>query len=353
MLLEAEALERLQDGKFSFAPLELRQLRSPPRLPGGLIPDWILVLAWEDAVRTFAVEYKSVSTPKRLRDAIAQAKAYAAASDVKPMIMTPYLDEGTLDLLAEEAVSGIDFSGNGVVVVPGSWLVYRSGKPNAYPASQYIKAIYSGRSSLVGRTLLVRQRFDKVSAVRDEIERRGGSISLPTVSKVLKSLEEELIVGREEGVVLLQPDRLLAGLVDAFRSPAVRRRGSYRCEDLPTAMGQLMETAEREGVQMAARGERAFTLFPGSERSLTVYTDDSGPLGEAIGLEETRRFSNLELLETRDETVYFDRRLRDGFFWTSPVQTYLELANGGKRERDIAEQLRAGLLTGELGGPAS
>lgn len=351
MLSEEEALQRLESGDFSYPPLELIRVTSrvDPRLEpdGGRRPDWLLVLAWRDAQEEFVVEYKSLSTPKRLREALSQARYLAEGSGLQPMIMTPYLDEKALDLLAREELSGLDFSGNGVVIVPGRWFVYRSGNPNAYPSSQYIQAIYSGRSSLVGRTLLLRQRFDTVSAVKAEIERREGRISLPTVSKVLKRLEEELIISRREGVALLQPDRLLDELVEAYESPSIRRRTSYRADDVYVVMRSLAEAAEAEGLRLAARGERMYTVFPGAERTLAVYTDDLRRLVRNLQLEEGRRFSNFEVLETREETVYFDRRSRDGFFWTSPVQAYLELAAGGKREREVAQQMRGELLAGE------
>jgi len=58
-------------------------------------------------------------------------------------------------------------------------------------------------------------------------------------------------------------------------------------------------------------------------------------------LEETSRFPNVELLETEEEFVYFDRR--DNLV-ASPVQTYLELMQGDKREQETAEQLRKAIL---------
>lgn len=90
-----------------------------------------------------------------------------------------------------------------MVVVPGSWLVYRTGQPNAYPSSRYIKSVYRGRSSLVSWVLLLQRSFDTVSAVRREVLERGGRISLGTVSKVLMSLEEDLLVSRKDGIRLL------------------------------------------------------------------------------------------------------------------------------------------------------
>ena len=57
------------------------------------------------------------------------------------------------------------------------------------------------------------------------------------------------------------------------------------------------------------------------------------------------RFPDLELIETDDETVYFDAREQDGFWWVSPVQVYLELMTGDKRDRETAEQIKSFLIS--------
>lgn len=347
MLTEDQATARLTGGEFAFPPLQIITATVQPTLSGGVRPDWILVLGWLDERREFAVEYKSLSTPKRLQEAIRQAAHVAKETGLLPMVMAPYLDEQALESLADQNVSGLDFSGNGVVVVPGSWLVYRTGSPNAYPATAYIKSIYNGRSSLVARTLLLQRKFETVTAIREEIERREGQISLPTVSKVLKRLEEELIVSREDGVVVVQPDRLLDELTEAYEPPRITRQASYHAADLSALTKVWAQQIDSLSLRAAARGEQLYTLFPGSERTLTVYAEDLAPLADTPLLEETRRFSNVQLMETREETVYFDRRKQEDFYWTSPVQVYLELATGGKREQEVAEDLRAALLNGE------
>lgn len=345
MLNEARAIELLANGGFSFPPLTLTEFEVEPVDGTNGQPDWMLGLQWKGRTKRFGVAYKSVPTPKRLEDAVDRAKRYGTGR-LRPMIMAPYLDESWLNRLARQEVSGLDFSGNGVVVLPGEWFIYRSGEPNAFPSSQYIKAIYRGRSSFVPRVLLVRRRFDRVSDIKEEIERRGGTISLGTVSKVLTKLEEDLLISREDGVKVLQPSRLLQRLTDEYAPPEVTRRWTGRSEDLERTLESIMTTAEERRIDVAGRGERIYTVFPGAEKVLSVYTEDAEVLESALDLEETRRFADLELLETADETVYFDRRRRDGFVWTSPIQTYLELATGRQREQQTAEQLRDDLLEG-------
>lgn len=344
MLREAEALNRVTDGRFEFPPLELVTTeREPTGLSEGR-PDLLLDFRWRDRTQRFLAEYKSLSTPRRLQEALALVRGYAGENG-RPMVMAPYLDEEWLDRLAEEGVSGLDFSGNGVVVVPGCWFVYRTGRPNAFPSSKYIQDIYRGRSSFVARTLLVRPRFDQVTEVREEIVRRGGTISLSTVSKVLSRLEEDLLISRKEGVELLQPEQLLDRLADEYRGPDVQRRTAGRVPDLRAALRAALDSADREGFSVVGRADGTYASFPGSEETITLFTEDMDALLSALDFEEDRRFPDVEILETAAESVYFDARRRDGFVWTSPVETYLQLVSGGKREQEVAGQLRGDLLS--------
>jgi hypothetical protein len=59
---------------------------------------------------------------------------------------------------------------------------------------------------------------------------------------------------------------------------------------------------------------------------------------------QSDRFPNLELIETEDETVYFDARQEGSFWWASPVQVYLELMAGDKRDQETAEQVKTYIL---------
>ncbi len=58
---------------------------------------------------------------------------------------------------------------------------------------------------MVSRVFLLRSMFGSVTAVREEVRRRGGSVSMSTVSKVLKALAEyfDITLGDLlEGIVL-------------------------------------------------------------------------------------------------------------------------------------------------------
>lgn len=355
MLTEREAYRRLETDASLFPPLKLSldEAAQEPWAPAGSTtartgPDWVLTAEWEGTRFSFAVEFKTSATPKQVELGIEQARRYAAnLPATRPMLMAPYLSPKALDRLIEARVSGIDFSGNGAVIVPGRWLLVRTGAPNRYPASQSIKAIYAGTSSLVPRVLLVRPRYATVGEVREEILRRGGEISLATVSKVLKMLEEELIVGRgpDGSVRLLQADRLLDNLLESYRRPRPDARTELRVDDRSALLRAVTAREAATGLRVAVDGEQRWAVMPSSVDRLRAYVTSIDAVLEATpGADTSGRFANLELVETRAPELYFDRRELDGVRWTSPTQTYLDLAAGGKRERDVALQLRGELL---------
>jgi len=85
----------------------------------------------------------------------------------------------------------------------------------------------------------------------------------------------------------------------------------------------------------------------GGEQIVSIYTDASiAPLLDASGgqYEEGKRFTNLEIFQTFSDWVYFDPRSKDGLQIASPIQAYLELANGDPRQRQAAEQIRQRIL---------
>ena len=91
-------------------------------------------------------------------------------------------------------------------------------------------------------------------------------------------------------------------------------------------------------------GVSSARLYAGTPREPTIsfYCSDVKGLLERLGADvrEQNHFPDLELLETNDDLVYFDRRLVGGCAFASSLQTYLELARGGKREQEAAEQVK-------------
>lgn len=343
MLPRAEALRLLLDGQVSAPPLALR-VQDPAvhsKVDGA---DFSLTLTWKGQPKAFGGIYKPVSTPKNVQDALTQAKAYASKHPERyPLILVPYLSEESCRQLEEAEVSGMDFCGN-LILFAEPWLVHRTGHPNLFPSGQAIKNIFEGKSALVGRALLTRPRYEQVSELRDGLVAKGTNISMGTVSKVLKSLEEQLIVSREDGITLLQPERLLHELAQHYKGVQARQIVTGKAE-LDTSFFESVKTnAEAHGVRFAGRSEDVYAVAPTSGLPTRIYVSRLGDWMDALPFQQTERFSNVEFVETNQDEVFFDLLQLNGFAWCSRVQIYLECINLGKREQETASSIKKDIL---------
>lgn len=285
---------------------------------------------------TFRIEYRRVGTPQQIELALMQVRKSAREAGVLPLVVVPYLSEERLLGLEREGVSGLDLCGNAVLAVPGSLYVFRTGFPNRFKSSAPIKNVFKGASSLVARVFLLRREFASVGQIGEEIAARGGEISPGTVSKALKELEAQLLVGRESGTIrLLQPERLLDRLEREFAEPKITGYFQGKAE-------VTFESLQSRGVPVVRTGVGSATRYAAlaMENTLRVYTASLAGLLEGLETTETNRFPNLEVLETSDQAAFFDAR--DGF--ASPIQTYLEMRNGDERLRQSAGQVRERIL---------
>ena len=260
------------------------------------------------------------------------------------MILAPYLSDAAMDRLQAAEVSGMDLAGNYMIMVPGEWFVRRTGAPNRFPSNQGIRNVYSGTSALVGRVLLGQHEFKAVTDIRERILACGGTISLPTVSKVLATLEEDIVVRRDEVIRLIQPERLLDELAARYEVPSDGRRLAGKAVVDAQLTGALLRAAQSAGVRVVGRSESLFVVSPTAGERTRFYVTNLGTWLSDVPFLETERFANVEFVVTREPGAYFDPETANGFPWCSRLQVYLELTKGGKREREAANQLREELI---------
>ncbi len=342
--------------ELQFPPLKVAEVRTRPALAetsGEAELDALIVLRLQRKRYRFAVKVKSLWTPKVVATAIDQARRYAALADALPLILVPYLGEEWLLQLEAQGVSGIDLCGNGVVVVPGELLVLRTGFPNRFRWEGAIKNVYRKTSSIVGRVFLLVPEFASVNRALEEIRRRGGAVTLATVSKVCKRLEDDLVLERSRGespvarrLHLLQAEKLLNLLAENYVPPEVSRTFRAKCG---LKVGELRERlTQREaagGAGVVFTGVSSVEAYAVMAREpvQSFYCTDLDKTVAGLGgeLRETDRFANVCFQETGDSFVYFDRR--PGLV-ASPIQAYLELMKGDKREKETADQVRGTIL---------
>ncbi len=345
--------------KITFPPLNITSWKKPPTFQSAdakrkYRPDAVIEICWENKPYLLIAEIAGQASPKLIEQAIHQVKKYVSVAQASnkstryyPLLIAPYLSEERLELLIAEQISGLDLSGNGVVIVPGKIFVYRSGAANKFPSNALIKNVFRGVSSIVPCVFFAKPEYASVNEVWQAITERSGTTTLATVSKVLKTLGEELLIARtDEGIRLLDGNGLLKNLRTNYRRPAITQTRLGKVADLPEACAKMVENAKKKGILWAMDETNRYAVMPSGNAITRVYAEDINKLLTGIELRQTDRFANLELIETREPTIYFDRRREpdEGVYYISPLQVYLELASGGKREQDTAEKIAAGLL---------
>ena len=352
MATESDILERIRSGDLRLPPVTLRVLTEEAVVTQSQgQADLLIEAQWQENRFRFAAEVSRLATPLAIEKAVTQARRLAAPPTTYPMVIAPYLSEARLERLEEAQVSGLDLCGNGVLFVPGKMLVSRTGQPNQFPQSAKIRNVYRGKNSIVARAFLLQPRFAQVKDIVAFVAERRGCVAFSTVSKVLKRLEDDLIVGREKGLIrLLQADTLMENLAANYEPPTIlerfRGKSSLPKEEL---IRRLFEGAKAKDAKLALTGaasaERRAAMAAEPLVSCYCAAILGRLLSEAnIDAKETDRFANIELLRTEDDRVYFDTRDDDGLPLASPIQTWLELVGGDKRQKDAAGQVRRGIL---------
>lgn len=322
--------------------------------------DLLLQITYGDNSVRFIAEAKSTSSRSAVYDACVQAIKQSAGYDAPPLIIVPYLDEEQLMEINDQfpPVSAIDLCGNALIKVPGKLFIFSSGKPNNFPDSRSIKNIYQGTSALVARLLLAQPHQKSVTAVQNQIEKLGGKISLSAVSKVMTQLKDELlVVNKNSELRIHDPFTLLSNLLRNYSAPAAIRDIGIKLkgplvsqESIP---GILSAAALKLKYRFCVSGASSFPCYGvgAIEPMMTFYC--SGDITEVlnyacetgeISWEEEDIFPNARIVQTEDPSVFFDCRPYMNALAASPIQCYLELKKGDKRQQDGAEQVKKFIL---------
>lgn len=352
-----EMMALLRSGKVELRPLAIRFLEGRAATVDLQKFDAVVEVSWRDKKARFALECRALSTPKAFRDGVGLLKSTPLPKGSFPLLFLPFLADNQLRELEREGISGLDLCGNGVIAVPGLFAVCRSGGKNRFSSSAAIKNIYRKNSAMVGRVFFSRNAFDTVQAICDAVNRQNPLVasglkkpmSLSTVSKALKSLEEDLILTRKGRIRLIQPDKLLEKLAWNYDLPATRERVQLKVSGETETIREMLKTQSRKlRLPIIATGTTSVGKYAVMQRGdrFSVYCPDIEPLLEQMpAASRTDRFPNIELVETEDETVYFDARQADDFLWASPLQVYLELMAGDKRDQETAEQVKSLIIS--------
>ena len=369
---ESEMLAQLKAGEISLSPVTLTMREISTRL-GDTQYDAIADATWDDDKAAFAIECKRLGTPKEFSGAVLQIQSWSLPDGTFPMLLLPYLKPEQLDELEQLGISGVDLCGNGVITIPGRLKVFRTGQPNRFKSSATIKNVYRGKTSLVARIFAEQSSFPSLQSLREAIVERDflstsgltKPIGLSTVSKALKTLEQDLIIAREDdgSIRLLQRDQLLDKLqrndepLEAQETIKLKVKTNALWEwvgfytNAPSGLTVLSGLSSTSKYAVMQRAE-IYQLYTPDPIALAKRMTGKGGASEVPPNEnpakETARFENVVLVKTKRPIDYFDVRVGERLGWASPLQTWLELMRGDKRDRETADQVRELLLKGDV-----
>ena len=341
-----------------FPPAELT-LQDPGSSPLHRHPvERIVTVRWNGREQVYACTHSARNTPKAVQGTALEARHRAHLHGLGPLIIVPYLSEKRLGELQVLEVSGLDLCGNGILLGP-HFSIWRSGQPNRFPESQPIRNVFRGTSAIFARCFLQCREFPTLTSLQQHARERvlstgqkpdrTGTLTVGTASKVVQSLEQQMIVARQGTcITLVDGEALLQGLLENHR-PSVGPRMEGRTPLPVEAIWSRLrdpDTLVRLRSVTTGLGSAAHHGATTSLGGTSLHVSDLAAAAELLELKETRVFPNLELIQETADGVYFDARSENGVLWASPLQSWLELAFAGPRDREAAHVLKKALLGG-------
>lgn len=317
-----------------------------PDSMGTSFADGTVQIAWSHRVCHYIFKYSRHNTPKALEEASLKVEKAAEMALLPPLLIAPYLDEEKLTLLRARNISALDLCGN-ASLTSNDYAIWQTGRPNIYKTSSSIKNIFSGRSSIFARCFLIRDEFESLTKLwefaqtrlPEAAHRAERRLTLSTASKVVKALEQMLMVTKQDGRIrVLDSEKLATELLRNYNKP----KGRSFVGKAPLSRDEIWHrVSSAPTVRCIATGEASATKYGvlGNSEKLSLYVQDLPRVLDVLSPQPTQMFPNLELIEEPSEEVYFDCRKDGNEAWASPVQTWLELASGGPREKEAAEIL--------------
>lgn len=327
----------------------------------GLNIDGLTTISLYDNQARFFTELVPTTAPKGIQSKLGLLSSYGQQlrqkkifekakrifeidKQINFLLIVPYVTSEIKDLIQNlPDVSVMDLCGNYIIKSKNISAV-RLDQPNEYRESRAIQKIYQGVSALVGRALLEGQRkYESVTAFVEEIGRLGGSVTFPTVSKVLSSLESDLIIERAgRGVKLIQPDKLLQKLLENFSEPKTDAEIRLKIDGGINAIKTLCSKSFDTNWVLGGESSVQKYAIATTPQIYKIYT--STDLPELPN--QDSRFFNVVIQKTSEPSPFFARKLEEGCYWAGLLQTYLELMISDKRGKELAEPLRDIILKG-------
>jgi hypothetical protein len=304
------------------------------------------------------VEVKSTCTPKQVEQIapwLSQMKAMKKGTAFA--LVCPAISPQSQRLCFERNVDFIDLAGNVFINVPGKLLLERVGmEPRKETSPSFYRNPFSGKSSRILRVLLqdpgewtLSEITEELAEQTDRAERPGISfeVSFSLASRVLRSLEEELLVMRRNSAVLVpEPRRLLSTWAQEYKD---RYRWYLRRSfKVPNPFGPGLK-AVRQALDGLLK-PRCYAFTGAAATSVTApfvdvdlidlfISDEAGADTLRTSISGTSLGPDLRVIRAYDAGVFMYSSLNDGVPVVSDLQAYLDLFARGGRDLKQADYL--------------
>ena len=221
-LTEEEIINLLRETAEQYKPLVFKGIEEESAFIEALRADAVIEVSIENGpCFETVIEIVPVASPKIITwkiSSLIDSVRELYRPDLVPVIIAPYIGQRQARILAQRNVCWIDLCGNMRVQVSGKTYIERTGNENRFPDTVAIKKIFQGTSSLVSRALLLKPGgFKTQYELVNFINNRNANITVSTVSKVLKSLEEELLITKTKSLfTTINKEELLEKLTRGY-----------------------------------------------------------------------------------------------------------------------------------------
>jgi hypothetical protein len=218
-MIENEIIERINKGEPFIGLSDIRLLGNVEVKPKGLDqsvrPDLAMSVEFNGVPITIYGEIKAQVTPMILKEIGPWlARLNSNNSNIWYVLICPFLSPESQKYCQENRVDFIDLCGNILIRIPGKVLIQRLNQPNLFKTPQLLRDPFGGSSSRVVRVLLNSPNREwSMTGIKEELGKESErqkwndvfQLSISSVSKTIKSLEEELLI-RRDGMKILIPD---------------------------------------------------------------------------------------------------------------------------------------------------
>jgi len=364
-LKEKEIIQRFISSPELYNPLNIIRYEVQPPFTQDVCPDAVIEFSIPGGPSfEVMVKIQSIATPKQIFLMFSLLRSFVKKmKNGVPMVIAPYIGKRQAKALAKEGVSWIDLCGNMMVQVSGKIYIERTGNKNKFPDTAPIKKIFQGTSSLVSRALLLKPGgFRTQYELVDFINSRNANITAGTVSRVLKSLEEEILIRKTKSLIsVIDALKVLERLSEGYISYAKRKEvKAYRfsIKDLKSVSMRLSLSQYFNYLACGFYAARIKGLAATDEITILVK-DIEQARKEFDFITSDTEFGNLKFIETNDSCNWFNSTeveltiasiVKVSMAVVDDIELYLEMMADTPRGPKVAELLKPRILKGQFDG---